>query len=126
MEFPSKAGAIPFDPPQAFAIVDSFLRFTQVSSLLAELTGYSIEELSHMGAQEIVSLESMEAALRSLDQIDQSGWTHHDVTIYRKDGLPVKTHVDTFRLNENQYLSCFNERCPRIAPQRHRIDTSTR
>lgn len=77
--------------------------------MFAELTGYSVEELASMGVQEIVALESMEAALESLDHADDLGWSHHVVTFYRKDGMPVKARVDTFHVTEDRYMACVRD-----------------
>lgn len=111
----TQPGAFPpsYEPPFAFCLMDSYMRFTKVSPMFAQLTGYSVEELSNMGAQEIVALESMETALESLERADELGWSHHEITFHKKDGTPVRAHIDTFHVMEDRYIACVREvECP--------------
>lgn len=97
------------EPLYAFCILDPFMRFTQVSPVIAELTGYSVEELSCMGLQEIVVLDSMEATITAFEKIDGLGWSHHTVRFYRKDGIEAEARIDAIQLLDNQYLAWVRE-----------------
>lgn len=102
-------GFMAVEPLYAFCILDPFLRFVQVSPVIAELTGYSVSELSCMGLQEIVALESMEATLAAFEQVDSLGWSHHTANLYRKDGVEVEARMDAIRVSEDQFLSWIRE-----------------
>ncbi|MBP1626238.1 MAG: hypothetical protein H6Q00_713 [Holophagaceae bacterium] len=97
------------EPLYAFCLLDPFMRFIQVSPVIAELTGYSVEELSCMGLQEIVALESMEATLLAFEKIDSLGWSHHTAHFYRKDGIVAEARIDAIRLTDDQYLGWIRE-----------------
>jgi len=104
-----EAGTLTVEPLYAFCLLDPFMRFTQVSPVVAELTGYSVEELSCMGLQEIVSLESMEATLMAFEKIDSLGWSHHTAHFHRKDGVAAEARIDAIRMTDNQYLGWIRE-----------------
>ncbi|WP_005035621.1 PAS domain-containing protein [Holophaga foetida] len=104
-----ESGVLSVEPLYAFCILDPFMRFTQVSPVVAELTGYAVAELSCMGLQEIVALESMEATLTAFEKIDGLGWSHQTVRFYRKDGVKAEARIDTIRLTDDQYLVWFRE-----------------
>jgi len=99
-----KPGLMSFEPLFAFCLMDPFMRFTQVSPAVAELTGYSVGELCCMGVQEVVALDSLEAIVEAFDKVDHLGWSHFLVPFYRKDGVRVEARVDTIRLAEDRYM----------------------
>nr|WP_320133505.1 PAS domain-containing protein [uncultured Holophaga sp.] len=97
------------EPLYAFCVLDPFLRFVQVSPVIAELTGYTVNELCCMGLQEIIALESMEATLAAFEHVDALDWSHHTAKLYRKDGVPAEVRMDAIRVSEDQYLGWIRE-----------------
>jgi len=97
------------EPVYAFCLVDPAMRFTQASPAMAELTGYSIEELGHMGIQEIIALESLESAMEAFEQVDRFGWSHYASRFYRKDGVAAEIRLDLIQLSEELYLAWVRE-----------------
>lgn len=97
------------EPLHAFCLLDPFMRFVQISPVVAELTGYSVAELSCMGLQEIVALDSMEATLSDFEKVDGLGWSHHTMRFYRKDGVEAEARIDAIRLLDDQYLAWVQE-----------------
>lgn len=104
-----ETGVLAVEPLYAFCLLDPFMRFLQVSPVVAELTGYSVEELSFMGLQEIIALDSMESTLTAFERIDSLEWSHHTVRFYRKDGVEAEARLDTIQLMDDQYLMWIRE-----------------
>ncbi len=101
--------------PYGVFITDENGRYLEVNRAAAELTGYSAEELTHLGIVDLLPAESLDSGPRQFSGLLKTGASSGSVDLARKDGSSFHVRLDAVRLSATRYLGFIVD----ISEQKH-------
>lgn len=90
-----------------FWVVDPDRRLAEANRAYAEMTGYTIEELSRLRIEDIDAVEQPEETAARLEKLFQTGHDRFETRHRRKDGSLFDVEVSVSLLREQDRMVCF-------------------
>ncbi|QTA78331.1 Two component system response regulator/histidine kinase [Desulfonema limicola] len=91
--------------PYGVFVADALGKYIEVNNAACQITGYSIDELSHMNIPDLIHKDFKEQGRKHFQEVMDKGRAVGELRFLRKDGSEMEMLVEAVKISDNRFIA---------------------